>query len=153
MNCGSSRTYLVGRSQPVFIDRWPQARRHAPAVALGAGPWPPAKALATGRALVLCDALSAPTDGGLGAAVRGVLAELPWARVTITAREGDPEPWWRMGVEVLLREDPTTVRTERPDHYDITAIPSDLASPAALETLRAAASHLEARRFDSASTR
>jgi O-antigen biosynthesis protein len=140
---------LFERNRPTFVARWGAklAPTHPPSL------WPPdpittlaaRDALATGRALVICDALPAPGDEGLGAAVRGVLAELPWARITLAARAGDPEPWWEMGVEVLLREDPASVRAERPDHYDVVATPAEFATPEAREALRAATRDLAAR--------
>jgi O-antigen biosynthesis protein len=135
---------LFERNRPTFVARWGEklAATHPPSL------WPPdpattlaaRDALATGRALVICDHLPTPTeDDGLGAAVRTVLGELPWARITIAARAGDPEPWWRLGVEILLRDDPATVRSERPDHYDVIATPAELAAPETLATLRSAA--------------
>lgn len=133
---------LFERNRPTFVARWGAklATTHPPSL------WPPdpattlaaRDALATGRGLVVCDSIPAP-DGELGAAVRQVLGELPWARLTIAAREGDPEPWWQMGVEVLLREDPGQVEFERPDHYNVIGTPAEFAAPATLETLRSAA--------------
>jgi GT2 family glycosyltransferase len=140
---------LFERNRPTFVARWGRklAATHPPSL------WPPdpattlaaRDALATGRALVVCNALPGPTDGSLGDAIRGVFEELPWARLTIAASTGDPEPWYPLGVEVLLRDDPMTVRDERPDHYDVVATPAELAAPATLDALRAAASRLDAR--------
>lgn len=134
---------LFERNRPTFVTRWGQklAATHPPSL------WPPdpattlaaRDALATGRALVICDMLPPSADDGLGAAVQNVLDELPWARITISARDGDPRPWWRMGVEVLLREDPASVQAERADHYDIVATPAEFAAPATLAALRVAA--------------
>jgi GT2 family glycosyltransferase/2-polyprenyl-3-methyl-5-hydroxy-6-metoxy-1,4-benzoquinol methylase len=133
---------LFERNRPTFVARWGAklAASHPPTL------WPPdpasalaaRDALATGRALVFCDALPAP-DGPLGDAVRTVFAELPWARITIAAAEGDPAPWWKLGVEVLVGDDPAKVKDARPDHYDIVAGPAEFGDPAALEALRAAA--------------
>jgi hypothetical protein len=133
---------LFERNRPTFVARWGEmlAATHPPTL------WPPdpattlaaRDALATGRALIVCDALPEP-DGELGAAVRDALAELPWARVTLAARSGDPEPWYRLGVEVLLRDDPESVRAERPEHYDVVCTPAEFAAPAARAKLRAAA--------------
>jgi GT2 family glycosyltransferase len=135
-------TELFERNRPTFVARWGAklAATHPPSL------WPPdpattleaRDALATGRALIVCDALPMP-DTDLGTAVRDVLAELPWARITIAARNGDPEPWYRRGVEVLLRDDPAQVRTERPDHYDVVATPSEFARAETLAALRSAA--------------
>lgn len=143
---------LFERNRPTFVARWgvKLAATHPPSL------WPPdpgttlaaRDALATGRALVICDSLPAPTDSALGNAVRTVLADLPWARLTLAAREGDPEPWYGLGVEVLLREDPTSVPAGRPDHYDVVATPTEFATPATLAELRAAAARLEARTAD-----
>lgn len=145
----AAATVLIERNRPTFVARWGNrlAATHPPSL------WPPdpktrlaaRDALATGRALVICDDLPAPADPGLGAAARGVLGELPWARITIAARAGDPEPWWRLGVEVLLHEDPTQVPTERPGHYDVIATPEEFTGPGTLATLRSAADRLEAR--------
>jgi GT2 family glycosyltransferase len=143
---------LFERNRPVFVARWGSrlAASHPPSL------WPPdpattleaRDALATGRALVVCDTLPAPSDAGLGAAVRDVLEELPWARITIAARDGDPEPWWRMGVEVLRRDDPAQVKAERDGHYDVVATPAEFAAPETLEELRSAAVRLAARRAE-----
>lgn len=140
---------LFERNRPTFVARWGHklAATHPPSI------WPPdpdttlaaRDALATGRALVVCDSLPAPADSALGDAVRAVLAELPWARLTLAAHDGDPEPWYPLGVEVLLREEPTSVPAERPDHYDVVATPAELATAATLAELRAAAARLEAR--------
>jgi GT2 family glycosyltransferase len=145
----SAATVLFERNRPTFVARWGErlAATHPPSL------WPPdpmttlaaRDALATGRALVICDDLPTPTDDGLGAAVRGVLGKLPWARITIAARAGDPEPWWRLGVEILLCDDPTRVPSERPGHYDVVATPGEFAAPETLAALRSAAARLEAR--------
>jgi len=115
---------LFERNRPIFVERWGEklAATHPPSL------WPPdpattlraRDALATGRALVLCEAVPSPV-GELGAAVREALAALPWARITIAGRDGDPRPWWRLGVEVLLREEPARVVVERAGHYDLVA--------------------------------
>ena len=136
-------TKLFERNRPTFVARWGEklAATHPPSL------WPPnpattlaaRDALATGRALIICDHIPAPTDGDLGAAVRSVLGELPWARVTIVAGAGDPEPWWRLGVEILIRKDPAEVLIERPDHYDVIATPTEFVAPETLSTLRSAA--------------
>ncbi len=148
---------LFERNRPTFVARWGAklAATHPPSL------WPPdpaatlaaRDALATGRALIICDALPAPEDGELGTAVREVLGELPWARITLAARAGapqpwwrlgksapagDPEPWWRQGVEVLLREDPEGVRTERAGHYDVVTTAAEFTTPATLGALLAA---------------
>ncbi|HEY2715545.1 MAG TPA: glycosyltransferase family 2 protein [Solirubrobacterales bacterium] len=133
---------LFERNRPLFVARWGSmlAATHPPTL------WPPdpattlaaRDALATGRALVVCDALPALASE-LGGAVRAVLAELPWARITIAARVGDPEPWWQLGVEVLIGENPDRVRTERPDHYDVVAAPGEFTAPETLAVLRSAA--------------
>jgi O-antigen biosynthesis protein len=135
---------LFERNRPTFVARWGSrlAATHPPSL------WPPdpattlaaRDALATGRALVVCDALPPAADSTLGTAVRDVLAELPWAQITIAAREGDPEPWWALGIEVLLRVDPESVEAERPGHYDLVTTPAEFSGPAALAALRAAAS-------------
>src|SRR6185437_160609 len=57
---------------------------------------------------------------------------------TIAASSGDPEPWWQLGVEVLLREDPDVVPAERAGHYDVVATPTEFAAPATLAALRSA---------------
>jgi GT2 family glycosyltransferase len=134
-------TELFERNRPTFVARWGAklAATHPPSL------WPPdpattleaRDALATGRALIVSDSLPTP-DTDLGAAVRAVLAELPWARITIAARTGDPDPWYRLGVEVLLREDPDGVRTERPDHYVVVTTPAEFSRPETLTALRAA---------------
>lgn len=131
---------LFERNRPVFVARWGSklATSHPPSL------WPPdpattlaaRDALATGRALVICDTIASPGDGELGAAVRDVQRELPWARITIAARGGDPEPWWQMGVEVLLRDDPAQVRAERAGHYDIVTDPQGLGERQTREALR-----------------
>jgi GT2 family glycosyltransferase len=136
---------LFERNRPTFVGRWGAklAVTHPPSL------WPPEPAttlaardaLATGRSLVICDDLPSPADDGLGAAVDEVLTELPWARLTIAARAGDPEPWWRLGVEVLLRDDPGAVRAERAGHYDVVTSPTEFAAPATLDALRAAAAY------------
>jgi GT2 family glycosyltransferase len=133
---------LFERNRPTFVARWGEklAATHPPSL------WPPdpattlaaRDALATGRALVICDDLPALTDD-LGTAVQTVLGELPWARVTVAARAGDPQPWWRLGVEILLRDDPAQVLSERPDHYDVIATPTEFATAETLSTLRSAA--------------
>jgi GT2 family glycosyltransferase/SAM-dependent methyltransferase len=139
---------LFERNRPTFVARWGAklATTHPPSL------WPPdpattlaaRDALAMGRALVLCDSIPAP-DGELGTAARQVLEELPWARLTIAARDGDPAPWWRMGVEVLFRDDPAAMKAERAGHYDTVASPADFAAPETLVALRSAAARLEAR--------
>jgi hypothetical protein len=133
---------LFERNRPTFVARWGArlAVTHPPSL------WPPdpattlaaRDALATGRALVICDVLPAPASD-LGTAVGAVFAELPWARITIAARSGDPDPWYRLGVEILLRPDPAEVRTERPDHYDAIVTPAELTRPETLAALRSAA--------------
>jgi GT2 family glycosyltransferase len=139
---------LFEQNRPTFVARWGAklAITHPPSL------WPPdprttlaaRDALATGRALVICDSLPAPTDGALGEAVQAVLAELPWARLTLAACDGDPEPWYPLGVEVLLRMDPAAILAERPEHYDVVATPAQFGTAAALAELRAAAARLEA---------
>lgn len=131
---------LFERNRPVFVERWGEvlAATHPPSL------WPPnpattlaaRDALATGRALIACDSIPAPDASALGDAVRAVLAELPWARITLAGRAGDPEPWWRMGVEVLLREDPERVEAERPGHYGVVAAAADFDAGEALAALR-----------------
>ena len=131
---------LFERNRPLFVARWGEklAATHPPSL------WPPdpattlaaRDALATGRALVVCDAIPSRA-GELGAAVRSLREELPWARITIAARDGDPEPWWQMGVEVLLRDDPTQVAAERAGHYDVVTGPEGLSERGTLEALRA----------------
>jgi GT2 family glycosyltransferase len=131
---------LFERNRPLFVERWGErlAATHPPSL------WPPEPvttlaardALATGRALVVCDELPA-ADGELGDAVRAVQEELPWARITLAAHGGDPEPWWRMGVEVLLRDDPAAVAGERAGHYDVVTAPAALGGDDILEALRA----------------
>ena len=137
----SAATTLFERNRPVFVARWGDrlAATHPPSL------WPPdpattlaaRDALATGRALVVCDAIPSPA-GELGAAVRDVQEGLPWARITIAGRQGDPEPWWRMGVEVLLRDDPAQVVAERAGHYDLVAEGAEFDGRTALEVLRRA---------------
>ncbi len=137
--CESAAAELFERNRPVFVARWGEklAATHPPSL------WPPnpattlaaRDALATGRALVVCDAIPAPA-GELGAGVRGVQEELPWARITIAGRHGDPEPWWQMGVEVLFRDDPTQVVAERTGHYDLVAKWEELSPHKMLEALR-----------------
>lgn len=149
-------TELFERNRPTFVARWGAklAATHPPSL------WPPdpAKtlaardALATGRALIVCDALP-EVESDLGAAVGEVLRELPWARITIAASAGgpqsrwrlrkaaradDPEPWWQQGVEVLLRDDPETVRDERAGHYDVVVAAAEFDAPTALEAMRVA---------------
>jgi O-antigen biosynthesis protein len=131
---------LFERNRPTFVSRWADklAATHPPSL------WPPdpattlaaRDALATGRALVVCDAIPSPA-GELGAAVRDVQEGLPWARITIAGRRGDPEPWWRMGVEVLVRDDPAQVAAERAGHYDVVADPARFCECDPLEALRA----------------
>jgi hypothetical protein len=135
-------TELYERNRPVFVARWGEklAATHPPSL------WPtdPATtlaardALATGRALVVCDALPSAADG-LGDAVRSLLEELPWARITVAVREADdPSPWWQMGVEVLIRDDPAQVVAERAGHYDVVAGPAEFGGSGTLEALRLA---------------
>jgi len=135
-------TELFDRNRPIFVERWGEklAATHPPSL------WPPDPAttlaardgFATGRALVVAGALPSPA-GDLGAAVREVLAALPWARITIAARHGDPGPWWEMGVEVLLRDDPAGVEAERAGHYDVVAGEEEFCRGEPLERLRPAA--------------
>jgi GT2 family glycosyltransferase len=130
---------LFERNRVVFVARWGDklAATHPQSL------WPPAPAttltardaLATGRALVFCDAIPSPA-GELGAAIREVQEELPWARITVAGRRGDPEPWWRMGMEVLLRDDPAQVTAERAGHYDLVAQQAKFDGRTALEILR-----------------
>lgn len=137
----AAATTLFERNRPVFVARWGDrlAATHPPSL------WPPdpattlaaRDALATGRALVICDAIPSP-EGELGAAVGEVQDELPWARITVAGRRGDPEPWWRMGIEVLLRGDPAQVEAERAGHYDLVAQSADFNGRTALEVLRRA---------------
>jgi hypothetical protein len=132
---------LYERNRPVFVARWGAklAATHPPSL------WPPdpartlaaRDALATGRMLILCDAIPSPATE-LGAAVRNLLDQLPWARITVAGREGDPSPWWRMGVEVLLREDPGQVAAERSGHYDVVTGPDGVGERDALAALRRA---------------
>jgi GT2 family glycosyltransferase len=132
---------LFERNRPVFVARWGDklAATHPPSL------WPPdpattlaaRDALATGRVLLVCDTIPSPA-GELGTAVRKVQARLPWARITIAASDGDPEPWWQMGVEVLLRDDPPQVAAERPGHYDVVAGPVEFSAPKTLEALQLA---------------
>ncbi len=117
---------LYERNRPVFVGRWGKklAATHPPSL------WPPdpateltaRDALAPERVLVVCDEIPSP-DGRLGATVRSIFERQPWARVTIAARDGDPKPWWRLGVEILVREDPAQVAIERSGHYDIVMPP------------------------------
>lgn len=133
---------LFERNRPVFVARWGKklAATHPPSL------WPPdpattlaaRDALATGRALVLCNTIPPPA-GELGAAVLEVQKELPWTRITVAGSAGDPEPWWRLGVEVLLREEPELVAVERAGHYDVVVAPAELGAPKTLEVLRLAA--------------
>jgi len=137
----AAATTLFERNRPVFVARWGDklAATHPPSL------WPPdpattlaaRDALATGRALVVCDAIPSP-EGELGAAVREVQEELPWARITVAGRRGDPGPWWRLGVEVLLRDDPAQVMAERAGHYDLVAGQGEFDGRTALEVLRRA---------------
>lgn len=132
---------LFERNRPVFVERWGEklAATHPPSL------WPPnpastlaaRDALATGRALVVSDAIPSPT-GDLGATVRAILAALPWARITIVGRNGEPEPWWRLGVEVLIHDTPAAVESERADHYDVVAGPGELRERDPIAALRAA---------------
>jgi GT2 family glycosyltransferase len=132
---------LFERNRPVFVARWGNklATTHPPSL------WPPnpattlaaRDALATGRALVVCDTIPSPA-GELGAAVRDVLERLPWARITVAGHNGDPEPWWRLGVEVLLCDDPAQVVVERAGHYDVVAGPVEFSERNPLEVLRLA---------------
>lgn len=118
----SAAAALFERNRPIFVARWGDklAATHPPSL------WPPnpattlaaRDALATGRALVVCETIPSPA-GELGAAVRSLQERLPWARITIAGSGGEPEPWWRLGVEVLLREDPAQVVAERAGHYDV----------------------------------
>lgn len=120
---------LYARNRPVFVARWGEklAATHPPSL------WPPdpatelaaRDALAPERVLVVRDALPSPEEE-LDGPVRAILEREPWARVTIAAREGDPEPWWRLGVEVLIREDPARVEVERAGHYDSVLRPGAL---------------------------
>jgi len=136
--CESAAATLFERNRPAFVARWGDklAATHPPSL------WPPdpattlaaRDALATGRALVVCDAIPSPA-GELGAAVRDLQGELPWARITIAGRHGDPEPWWQMGVEVLFRDDPTQVVDERAGHYDLVAEPAEFSERDTLEAL------------------
>lgn len=129
---------LFERNRPVFVARWGEklAATHPPSL------WPPdpkttltaRDALATGRALVVCDAIPLPS-GELGAAVEEILAELPWTRITLAGRAGSPKPWWRLGVEVLLREDPEQVQVERAGHYDVVVGPAAADAREALAAL------------------
>jgi GT2 family glycosyltransferase len=132
-------TRLYERNRPIFVERWGERLAATHPASL----WPPdpatalaaRDALATGRALIVCDAIPAP-DGQLGDGVRALMEELPWARVTIAGREGEPEPWWRMGVEMLLRDDPAAIASERAGHYDFVGGPIELARGDTLEALR-----------------
>ena len=138
----SAAAALFERNRPVFVARWGSklAATHPPSL------WPPdpattlaaRDALATGCALVVCDTIPSPA-GELGAAVRDVQEKLPWVRITIAGSHGEPEPWWQLGVEVLLREDPTQVAAERTGHYDIVAEPAEFSEPDTLEALQRAA--------------
>lgn len=120
---------LYERNRPVFAARWGEKLGTTHPASL----WPPdpatelaaRDALAPERVLVVCDAIPAPA-GELGDSIRGILERQPWARVTIAGREGDPEPWWRLGIEVLKRDDPALVEVERPGHYDVVATPEEL---------------------------
>ncbi len=137
----SAAATLFERNRPVFVARWGDklAVTHPPSL------WPPdpattlaaRDALATGRALVVCDAIPSPA-GELGAAIRDVQEGLPWVRITIAARHGDPEPWWQRGAEVLLRDDPRQVVAERAGHYDVVADPVEFCERNPLEVLRLA---------------
>ena len=125
----SAAAALFERNRPVFVARWGEmlAATHPPSL------WPPdpattlaaRDALATGRALVVCEEIPSPA-GELGAAVRDLQERLPWARITLAGSDGDPEPWWRLGVEVLIRDDPAQVVAERPGHYDVVCGPAEL---------------------------
>jgi GT2 family glycosyltransferase len=135
----SAAATLFERNRPIFVARWGKklAATHPPSL------WPPdpatmlaaRDALATGRALVVCNAIPSPA-GELGAAVREVQEGLPWARITIAGRHGDPVPWWQMGIEVLFRDDPTKVVAERDGHYDVVAGPAEFSEGNVLEALR-----------------
>lgn len=137
----SAAAALFERNRPIFVARWGDklAATHPPSL------WPPnpattlaaRDALATGRALVVCDAIPSPA-GELGAAVRDVQDGLPWVRITIAGRHGDPEPWQQRGVEILFRDDPTQVVAERADHYDVVADPVEFCQCNPLEILRLA---------------
>lgn len=137
----SAAAALFERNRPIFVARWGDklAATHPPSL------WPPdlattlaaRDALATGRALVVCDAIPSPA-GELGAAVRNVQEGLPWVRITIAGRHGDPEPWWRMGIEVLFRKSPAQVAAERTGHYDVVADPAEFCESSPLEVLRQA---------------
>jgi hypothetical protein len=118
---------LFERNRPLFVARWGEklAATHPPSL------WPPdpattlaaRDALATPRTLFVFDEIP-PATGDAGEAVRSLQGEEPWARVTIAAREGDPEPWWRRGVEVLIRDRPSQVAAERAGHYDVVVDPA-----------------------------
>jgi GT2 family glycosyltransferase len=133
---------LFERNRPVFVARWGDrlAATHPPSL------WPPdpattlaaRDALATGRALVVCDTIPAPA-GELGAAVRDVQERLRWPRITLAGSRGEPEPWWRMGVEVLCREDPAQVAAERAGHYDVVTDPVGFSESNTLKALQLAA--------------
>jgi GT2 family glycosyltransferase len=140
----SAAATLFERNRPVFVERWGEklAATHPPSL------WPPdpattlaaRDALATGRALIVCDAIPSPA-GELGARVREILEALPWARITVAGSDGDPEPWWRLGVEVLLRDEPAQVAAERAGHYDLVAGPEEFGERDPAGVLRAASTH------------
>lgn len=137
----AAATILFERNRPVFVARWGDklATTHPPSL------WPPdpattlaaRDALATGRALVVCGTIPSPA-GELGVAVQKVQEELPWPRITIAGSNGDPQPWWQLGIEVILRHSPEQVAIERAGHYDVIAGPKEFSVPDTLEVLRLA---------------
>ena len=134
----SSAAKLFERNRPIFVARWggKLATTHPPSL------WPPdpattlaaRDALSTGRALAVCETIPSPTEE-LGDAVREVQESLPWARITIAGRDGDPAPWWDMGVEVILRDDPEQIVAERAGHYDLIAEASNFSAGDTLDAL------------------
>jgi hypothetical protein len=98
-------------------------------------------ALASGRVLLVGATIPAP-ESAAGAAIEQLRERLPWARITIVGRAGDPRPWWRRGVEVLVRDDPAAVASERAGHYDLVTDPAGLHIVEAIESPRRAAPSL-----------
>jgi GT2 family glycosyltransferase len=141
----SAAMELFERNRPIFVERWGAklAATHPPSL------WPPdpaitlaaRDALAGGRALLVDEAIPTP-ESAAGAAIEELHERLPWARITLVGRTGDPQPWWRRGVEVLVRDDPAAVASERAGHYDLVTDPAGLHIVEAIESLRRAAPSL-----------
>ena len=135
---GSSSTAqaaeLSERNRGTFVERWGSQLIGRPSTFRC--PTPPAAiasrdAMATPRVLICASA----EDARAGTVVSDFIAGWPLARVTwatgATTPGWDPDPWLRLGVELVCEREPAWLEDRR-FHYDLVALAPDAGAVSAL---------------------